>query len=256
MPINKYIGTKVAVQLTGLPIQEIYDLIHSGKLPAHKAPKSGWRISRQDLEALGLIRDKMSDHILENPVMESRVSYISDDEHYSKVFIKMTRVKHKLRIASGDLKNFIVTIDSESGEIKLRLCDFFLSLVKRGVQVQVVCMKPFGFYLFAKKNCPELLENNLFELRYNGHNHMKIFVFDEDCAYIGSANITSAAIGKRSNGNRNHEAGLLMSGEMMQEPLRHFEDVWNDPESIKHSWKRFEKKAKELETILKERYEE
>ena len=30
--------------------QEIYDLIHEGKLPAHKAPKSGWRILPQDLE--------------------------------------------------------------------------------------------------------------------------------------------------------------------------------------------------------------
>ncbi len=39
--MNKYISTKDAVRLTGLSTQEIYDLIHEGKLPAHKAPKSG-----------------------------------------------------------------------------------------------------------------------------------------------------------------------------------------------------------------------
>ena len=55
----KYIGTKDAVRLTGLSTQEIYDLIHSGKLPARKAPKSGWRILSQDLETLGLIKTEI-----------------------------------------------------------------------------------------------------------------------------------------------------------------------------------------------------
>lgn len=41
MAINKYISTKEAVRLTGLSTQEIYNLIHSGALPARKAPKSG-----------------------------------------------------------------------------------------------------------------------------------------------------------------------------------------------------------------------
>ena len=43
MAQNKYISTKEAVQLTGRKTQEIYDMIHEGKLPARKAPKSGWR---------------------------------------------------------------------------------------------------------------------------------------------------------------------------------------------------------------------
>lgn len=55
--MNKYISTKDAVRLTGLSTQEVYDLIHSGKLPAHKAPQSGWRISPQDLATLGLIQN-------------------------------------------------------------------------------------------------------------------------------------------------------------------------------------------------------
>lgn len=77
---------------------------------------------------------------------------------------------------------------------------------------------------------------------------MKIFIFDDECAYIGSANITSAAIGKRANGNRNHEAGILVSGvNMMKYPLQHFEKAWNDPDILKSSWKRFATKAKDLE---------
>ena len=233
-------------------MQVIYDLIHSGTLPAHKAPKSGWRISPQDLVALGLIK-KESDPIVEEPHIEDSVSYVADEEHYTQVFKRMTEVKHSLKIATANLKNFKVSFESDGEDETLRLCEFFLSLVERGVHIQVVCMKPFGFYLYTKENCPQLLESPLFELRYNEHNHMKIFVFDDECAYIGSANITSAAIGKRVK--RNHEAGMLVSGAMIEPPLRHFEKVWNDPDNFKHTWKRFSKMAKELEKELRERYD-
>lgn len=252
MPNNKYISTKDAARLTGLSTQEIYDLIHNGTLPAHKAPKSGWRISTQELAALGLILEE-SDSIIEGPQTMDNVSYVADEEHYTEVFKRMTKVKRSLKIATGDLKNFNVTIESDSGEEKLRLCDFFLSLVERSVHVQVVCMKPFGFYLYAKENCPQLLENQLFELRYNEHNHMKIFVLDDECAYIGSANITSAAIGKRAK--RNYEAGMLVEGTMIQALLNHFDKVWIDPDTLKHTWKRFTKMVKELAKEKKERYD-
>ena len=84
---------------------------------------------------------------------------------------------------------------------------------------------------------------------------MKVFIFDDERAYIGSANITSAAIGKRASGNRNHEAGMLVSGaNMMKSPLQHFEKVWNSPDILKSSWKRFATKAKDLDKELKEKF--
>ena len=58
MPQNKYIGTKETARLTGLSMQEIYDLIHKGTLVAHKAPKSGWRIPFQVLVDLNLIKEE------------------------------------------------------------------------------------------------------------------------------------------------------------------------------------------------------
>ena len=46
----KYINTKDVVRLTGLSTKKVYDLIHSGTLKAHKAPKSGWRLDREGVE--------------------------------------------------------------------------------------------------------------------------------------------------------------------------------------------------------------
>ena len=255
MPQNKYIGTKDAARLTGLSQQEIYDLIHKGTLSAHKAPKSGWRIPYHALADLGLINAEEERPKYEVSQIEDRASYVADEEHYTQVFKLMAEVKNSLKIASANLKNFSVTVESDGMNKTLRLCDFFLSLVERGVHVQVVCMKPFGFYLYAKENCPQLLEHPLFELRSNEHNHMKVFIFDDDCAYVGSANITDADIGKRASGSRNHEAGMLLRGaNLIQSPLQHFDKVWNDPDILKSSWKRFATKAKELDKELKERF--
>lgn len=255
MPQNKYIGSKDAARLTGLTMQEIYDLIHVGTLTAHKAPKSGWRIPFQALAELGLIKEQEAKPLLEVSQIEDRVSYVEDEEHYTQVFKLMAEVKHGLKIASANLKNFSVTVEPDGTNETLRLCDFFLSLVERGVRVQIVCMKPFGFYLYTQENCPQLLEHPLFELRCNERNHMKVFIFDDECVYVGSANITDAAIGKRASGSRNHEAGLLLRGtNLIQSPLQHFDKVWNDPDILKSSWKRFAAKAKELDKELKERF--
>lgn len=125
MPINKYISTKDAVRLTGLSTQEIYDLIHSGTLPARKAPKSGWRISPQDLATLGLINEEGADSIAEEPQTKDCVSYVADEEHYSEVFKRMTEVKRSLKIATANLKNFNVIVESDGGDETLRLCATF-----------------------------------------------------------------------------------------------------------------------------------
>lgn len=254
MSSSKYIGTKEAVLLTGLSIQEIYDLIHKNVLPARKAPKSGWRISPKDLADLGLIQEKSSSTIEESQI-ENSVSYIADEEHYTQVFKRMAEVKHSLKIATANLKNFNVPVMLDEEMKFIPVCEFFLSLVENGVHVQVVCMKPFDFYNKAKDTCPQLLDNPLFELRYNGHNHMKIFIFDDKSAYIGSANITSAAIGKRSIRKRNYEAGIIILGDsMLQDPLNHFDKSWNDSDILKHTWSRFIKMAKKREKEINARF--
>ena len=117
MPQNKYISTKEAVRLTGLSTKEIYDLIHEGTLPARKAPKSGWRISPQDLDALGLIQEKVNS-TFEASQIKNYVSYVADDEHFSLVFKRMTEVKHCLKIATANLKNFnVIRYGVKVGEI-------------------------------------------------------------------------------------------------------------------------------------------
>ena len=92
MARQTYISTKEAVRLTGLSTEEIYNLIHSGTLPAHKAPKSGWHISPQGLADLGLIHEE-TESVEEVSQTEDGFSYVADEEHYTEVFQRMTEVK-------------------------------------------------------------------------------------------------------------------------------------------------------------------
>lgn len=249
---TKYINTKDVVRLSGLTTNEVLNLAKTSVLPAHKTRRGHWRYNVDAVEKyFGIKINKPEEETKPTkpaakslPQIESDITYIEDEEHTTQVFRRMTEVKHSLKIATANLKNFNVLVDGDNGTKKIRLCDFFMSLVKRGVNVQIVCMKPLVFFLYAREHCPQLLENPLFELQLNEQNHMKIFIFDDECAYFGSANITGAAIGKRSVKKRNYEVGVLVWGEMMEKPFEHFERAWNDLDSIKHTWKRFAAEAK------------
>ena len=265
MSQNKYIGTTEAAQMAGLSMKEILGLLHDGTIPSHRTRRGHYRFLPEELEKLGLTKPKDESPIVEEEfeeedLLEEEVheedgfSYIQDEEHFTDILPKMAEVKSSLKIATADLQNISVPVEIMGKSKMLKLCDLFLSLVERGVHVQVVSMKPLGFFNNAKNNCPQLLDHPLFELRLNEHNHMKMFVFDNECAYFGSANITSAAIGRRVHKQRNYEAGMLVWGtNMMKAPLQHFEWSWNDPCIIKHTWKRFAAKAKELEKLIVKR---
>lgn len=274
MEQQKYINIADVVNLTGFHDYDIRKLVNDGYLSAHKSRRGRWRLNVDSVEEFFGIKINAPVKVKKKAVSSSPVKpssqkqpsvpkqpsapkpssskdewyYVADEEHFTKVFKRMTEVKHCLKIATGDLKNFGVYVEGKTKA--MRLCDFFLSLVKRGVRVQIVCMKPFGFYFHTKEHCPQLMENNLFELCLNEHNHMKVFIFDDEVAYFGSANITSAAVGKRDSEKRNHEAGMLVWGpNIIKGPLNHFNSVWNDKTTFKSSWKRFETKAKKFEKL-------
>lgn len=243
-----FIVSEVAA-LCGCSTNDVYTALKEGILSGYKCTSGKWLIPKeQDIafEKLKTIDDShLSTSCETNKPAGPCIKYIADEEHYSEVFAKMSLVKRSLKLTSADLKNFNIYID-ESSESPIKLCDFLLMLVKRGIKVQIICMKPFYFYNYCKDNLPELLENENLEIRQCDHIHMKVFIFDDECAYIGSANLTGAAIGRRSSNKRNHEAGILVQNcQIFEDASNHFNRVWDDPEVLKASWKRFKKQASE-----------
>ncbi len=93
MAKKKYINTKDVVRLTGLSTNEVYALIHEGKLKAHKAPKSGWRIEESLLyDIFPDIKPESLPIVLpSHPETEARkeiaTQFISDREHYEFLIV-------------------------------------------------------------------------------------------------------------------------------------------------------------------------
>lgn len=54
-----------------------------------------------------------------------------------------------------------------------------------------------------------------------------MMIFDCEVAYIGSANLTGAGIGMKSDGKRNFEAGILTDEPgLVDAAADHFDSVW------------------------------
>ena len=55
-----------------------------------------------------------------------------------------------------------------------------------------------------------------------------MMIFDCEVAYIGSANLTGAGIGMKSDGKRNFEGGILTDDlALVDAAADHFQSVWS-----------------------------
>ena len=150
-------------------------------------------------------------------------TYISDISHYNEVLARVASVKHSLVIGTADVKDLYVKVGSGRQPF-LAVLD---TLIRRGVEVKLLHAKEPGpnfqndFDKFPalikklqRKLCPRV--------------HFKMMIFDCEVAYIGSANLTGAGIGMKSDGKRNFEGGILTDDlALVDAAADHFYAVWS-----------------------------
>jgi phosphatidylserine/phosphatidylglycerophosphate/cardiolipin synthase-like enzyme len=150
------------------------------------------------------------------------LTYISNTDHYTEVVSRVSSVKHTLWIGTADIKDLYVDIGKE----KKPFLALIAQLIKRGVEVRLIHAKepgpafredfdkyPVLFDRLERVLCPRV--------------HFKMLVFDCQTVYIGSANLTGAGIGMKSDGKRNFEAGILTDNlKIVEHAMNQFDDVW------------------------------
>ena len=150
------------------------------------------------------------------------ITYIADTAHYNEVLSRVARVGHTLWIGTADIKDLYVRVGT-SREPFLAVLDI---LVRRGVEVRL---------LHAKEPGPNFREDfDRYPALWSGLKrklcprvHFKMMIFDCSAAYIGSANLTGAGIGMKSDGKRNFEAGILTDDlPLVDAAADHFDSVW------------------------------
>ena len=132
------------------------------------------------------------------------IQYIKNEKQYELLLEEVSKVKHTLWIGTADLKDLYIK--------KLDLTMPFLELleqkIKKGVSVRLLHAKEPGEIFRNDFDQYPALWNGL-ERALCPRIHFKIIVFDMEAVYIGSANLTGAAFGMKSERNRNFEAGIF-----------------------------------------------
>ncbi len=152
----------------------------------------------------------------------SFVKYIANAQHYDDVLERIASVKHTLWIGTADIKDVYV----KSGADAVSLLAVLDKLVKKGVAIRLLHAKePGPNYRDDYDKYPGLWSG--MERSLCSRVHFKIIVFDMETAYVGSANLTGAGIGMKSENKRNFEAGILTNdSQLVESAIEQFDEVW------------------------------
>ena len=146
------------------------------------------------------------------------IRYIKDEQHYTLLMDEIAKVKHTLWM----LKDLYVKLGNSSKP--------FLSLleqkIRKGVSIRLLHAKEPGKNFRNDFDRYPLLWEGL-ERSLCPRIHFKILIFDLRTTYIGSANLTGAALGMKSRKNRNFEAGIFTDEpKLVENAIAQFDEVW------------------------------
>lgn len=149
-------------------------------------------------------------------------TYISDTSHFKEVLSRVLSVKHLLWIGTADIKDLYVEIGKE----KKPFLALIAQLIRKGVEVRLIHAKEPGQNFREHFDKYPVLYDRL-ERVLCPRVHFKIIVFDGKEVYVGSANLTGAGIGMKTDNKRNFEAGILTDDqEIVEKAMNQFDEVW------------------------------
>ena len=141
---------------------------------------------------------------------------------YTEFFIKYVPVARRLLwITTADIKDLHIDTDSGFQPFLATLAE----LVDRGVAVRLIHAKEPGPRFREDFDLQEsLIDNELFERILCPRVHTKAIVVDAQIAFVGSANLTGAGLGAKSEQKRNFEAGFAFDDQKDIRALMHWID--------------------------------
>ncbi|OHB80058.1 MAG: hypothetical protein A2Z25_06430 [Planctomycetes bacterium RBG_16_55_9] len=151
------------------------------------------------------------------------LDFITDRDIYEKVICgRMGDARKFLWIATSDLKDLHV---AKSGRM-VPFLEILSDLVKRKVEIRLLHAKEPG-PAFRKDfdRYPNLISG--MERILCPRVHLKTVVIDGSFAYTGSANLTGAGMGAKSDHRRNFESGIITDDPtLVGKIMAQFDAIW------------------------------
>lgn len=133
-------------------------------------------------------------------------------------------MKRSLWIGTADIKDVYVK-DGLSGTKPF--LGLLSDLLQRGIEIRLLYAKDPGPNFQKDFDRYPVLAKHL-EQALCPRVHFKMFLFDSREVYLGSANLTGAGLGMKSEHNRNFESGILTDDPALAEAaILQFDEVWN-----------------------------
>ena len=150
------------------------------------------------------------------------VEFISGRDHYEKVIARVASVRKSLWIGTADIKDLHV----KAGSATEPLLAVLAKLLQRGIEIRLIHAKEPGPAFREDFDRYPILKTGL-ERMLCPRVHFKVLIFDFETAYIGSANLTGAGIGMKSDNRRNFEAGIVTDeAPLIDAACEQFDSVW------------------------------
>ena len=152
---------------------------------------------------------------------------VSGQEIYTEVFEKGIReARNSVWIATANVKNAAVLTGAKSSGPFL---DMFETLLARGVEIRLLHSGvPSERFLMELRGRPELVRSPLFGMKKCVRSHFKCVLVDGRMMYVGSANLTGAGMGMKSERKRNFELGVISDEDrLMDETAAFFDSIWH-----------------------------
>ena len=150
------------------------------------------------------------------------LSIIHNSEHYTKVIEKVKYARKFVWIGTADIKD--LHVKSLSSPVSF-LSNLNLISQKR-VSIRLLHAKEPGINFKNSLGKYPLLKKNI-EMEQCPRVHFKMIIIDSNFAYFGSANLTGAGLGLKSENNRNFESGLITDDKrLINQLMDQFDNVW------------------------------
>jgi phosphatidylserine/phosphatidylglycerophosphate/cardiolipin synthase-like enzyme len=158
--------------------------------------------------------------------------YLTGEDIHRRVLVDLVAsAKDSLLVATANLKAVrMPAADRTPSRRRGRddaesIVQVLARMAKRGVEVRILHSGvPSGPYLEELKS----LEPSTIQMRRCPRTHFKAVIADGRRLYLGSANLTGAGLGAKSEGRRNFEVGLLTDDPALIDATADlFEAIWS-----------------------------